>query len=131
MFQIMWAFALDLPAAAECITDFHRVSPDVLLAYEPWGHVDHVGVACDCRNSDWTGAYVHALASDRHDLLEQAGLLSQPACSGDVSPGGTLSYLPDPASSVGVPSVLPGAVPFVPCRAGAYGRLLLATHKRM
>ena len=31
----------------------------------------------------------------------------------------------DPASSVGVPSVRPGAVPFVSCRAGAYGRLLI------
>ena len=46
MFQIMCAFARDVPAAATCITDFHGVSPDVLLAYEPWGHVDHASVAC-------------------------------------------------------------------------------------
>ena len=35
MFQIMCAFALDVPATAECATDFHGVSPYVLLAYEP------------------------------------------------------------------------------------------------
>ena len=38
---------------------------------------------------------------------------------------------PAPASSVGVPLVQPGTVPFVSCRAGAYDRLLLATHERM
>ena len=38
---------------------------------------------------------------------------------------------PAPASYVGVPSVRTGTVPFVSCRAGAYGRLLLATHERM
>ena len=35
------------------------------------------------------------------------------------------------SSSDGVPSVRPGSVPFVSDRAGAYGRLLLATHERM
>ena len=39
MFQFVCALALDVPAAAESVTDFHGVSPDVLLAYEPWGHV--------------------------------------------------------------------------------------------
>ena len=59
MFQSMCAFALDVPAAAECVTDLQGVSPDVLLAHEPWGHVDHAGVACGCRTSDRTVAYVH------------------------------------------------------------------------
>ena len=112
---------------------FYGVSPDGLLAYEPWGHVNHAGVACGCHTSDRMGAYVHAIASDCYDLLEPAELLSQLARSewGDVLTGGTIFDVPDPASSVGVPSVRPGTVPFVSCRAGAYGRLVLATHERM
>ena len=51
MFQILCAFVLDVLAAAEC-----------LLAFEPWGHVDHTGVACGCCSSDRTGAYVHEIA---------------------------------------------------------------------
>ena len=42
---------------------FHGVSLYVLLAYEPWSHVDHAGVACGCRSSDQIGAYVHAVVS--------------------------------------------------------------------
>ena len=108
MFQIMCAFALDVPAAAECATVFHGVSPDVLLAHEPWGHVDYAGAACDR-----TGAYVHTIVSDRHDRLQPAGLLSQPARSdsGDVLPGGTTFDVADTASSV--PSMQPGVVPLV------------------
>ena len=133
MFQIMCAFALDVPAAAACVTDFYGVSPDVLLAYEHWGQVEYAGVACGCRTSDRMGAYVHTIASDHHDLLEPAGLLSQPALSdsGDMLLSGTIFNVPDPTSPVEVPLVQPGAVPFVFCRAGAYGRLLLATHERM
>ena len=67
MFQSMCAFALDVPAAAECVADLHGVSPDVLLAHESWGHVDHAGVACGCRTSDRMVAYVHMIVSDRHD----------------------------------------------------------------
>ena len=43
---IMRALAGDVPAASGCITDFHSVSPDVLLSYEPWGHAHHAGVDC-------------------------------------------------------------------------------------
>ena len=72
-------------------------------------------------------------ASRPHDLIVPVGLLSQPVSSdsGDVLPGGSLIYAPDAASSVGVPSVRPGTIPFVSCRAVAYGQLLLATHERM
>ena len=31
-FQIVCALALDVPAAAECVMDFHGISPNVLLA---------------------------------------------------------------------------------------------------
>ena len=59
MFQIVCALVLDVPAAAECLMNFKGISPNVLLAFEPWGHVDHTGVECRCRSSDQTGAYVH------------------------------------------------------------------------
>ena len=41
--------------------------------------------------------------------------------SGHVLPGGYACNVPDPASSVGVPLVWPDVVPFMFCRAGAYG----------
>ena len=50
MFQIVCALALDVPAVAGCVTDFHGISPDVLLSSDPWGHVDHAGVACGCHS---------------------------------------------------------------------------------
>ena len=40
-FQILFALVLDVPAAAECLTNVHGVSLDVLLAFKPWGYVDH------------------------------------------------------------------------------------------
>ena len=49
MFQILCTLVLDAPTSAEWLTDFHGVSPEVLLAFEPWVHVDHAGVACGCR----------------------------------------------------------------------------------
>ena len=65
MFQIVCALVLDVRSAAECLTNFHGVLPDVLLAFEPWGHVDHMGIECGCRSYDCMGAYVHALAFDQ------------------------------------------------------------------
>ena len=46
MFQILSALVLDVPAAAECLTNIRGVSPNVLLAFEPWSHIDHVGGEC-------------------------------------------------------------------------------------
>ena len=78
MFQILCALVLDVLAAAECLTNFHGVLPDVLLAFEPWGHVDDAGVECGCRSSDRTGAYVHALAFDHaNSTCAPTALLSQ------------------------------------------------------
>ena len=48
-----------------------------------------------------------------------------------MSPGENSTGVPGPASYNGVTSVRPGSVPFVSDRAGAYGRLLLATHELM
>ena len=38
------------------------MSPDVHLACEPWGHVNHRDGNCECLSSDRMGAYVHDLA---------------------------------------------------------------------
>ena len=46
MFPILCALVLDVPAAAECLLNFQGVSPNVLLAFEPWDHIDHMGVEC-------------------------------------------------------------------------------------
>ena len=133
MFQIVCALVLDVPAPAECFTNVHGVSPNVLLSCEPWGHINHSGSECCCRSSNHTGAYVHEITFHHPvSTSEPAAVLShhQPASGGDVLPAagvpGVLASLSD-----GVPSVRPGLVPFVSDRAGAYGRLLLATHERM
>ena len=42
MFQILCALVLDVPDAAECLMNLQGVSPNVLLAFEPWGY--HMGV---------------------------------------------------------------------------------------
>ena len=133
MFQILCAFVLDVPAAAECLTNFHGVSLDVLLAFEPWGHVDHMGIECGCRSSDQTGAYVHAVAFDHPtSICESTPVLSHqvPSNYGDVLPGGNTTGVPGVlvSSYHGVHSVRPCSVPFVSNRASAYDRLHLATH---
>ena len=138
MFQILCALVLDVPDAAECLTNFNGVSHDVLLDFEPWGHVDHMGVECGCRSSDRTGTYVHAVAFD-HPTSTPVLSHQAPSNYGDVLPGGNTTGVPGVSgvpsvlvsSCDGVPSVWPGSVPFVSDRAGAYGRLLLATHEHM
>ena len=63
-FQIVSALVLDVPEAAACLEELHGVQPNVLLPFEPWGHVDHDS-ECQCLSSDRTGAYIHALSIDR------------------------------------------------------------------
>ena len=43
MFQIVSALVLDVPEAAACLEELHGVPPNVLLPFEPWGHIDHDG----------------------------------------------------------------------------------------
>ena len=74
MFQIVCTLTLYVPAVARGITDLHGVSPDVLLSSVPWGHANHTGVACGCRASDRTGAYVHA-------VMAAHGGPADPGCS--------------------------------------------------
>ena len=46
MFQIVSAFALEVPAFLQDIEKLQGASPNVQLSCEPWGHVDHIGVDC-------------------------------------------------------------------------------------
>ena len=48
MFEILSALVLDVLTAAERLTNIRGISPNVLLAFEPWGHVDHAGGECPC-----------------------------------------------------------------------------------
>ena len=116
MFQIMCALILDVPATAECVMDFHGVSPDVFLAFKQWDHVDHTGVVCGCHSSVWTGAYVHVLGLDSlPSLCTPTGLLSQqaPSISGDVLPC---------ESTIGIPARLRmlGSIRYVPAQFRSY-----------
>ena len=133
MFQILSALVLDVPDAADCLSSVYGISPDVILAFEPWGHSDHTGTECGCRSSDCTGAYVHAIAYDRPTSLPGVGLLVQPqSVHNEVLPDESTASLPGPTSCDGVcDGVWPGAIPFVSNRAGVYSRLLLATYERM
>ena len=77
MSKIVCALALDVPAAAGCATDFHGISPYVLLSYKTWGHANHAGTACGCRSSDRTGAYVHAIATAHDGLSTHVDMATQ------------------------------------------------------
>ena len=64
MFQIVSALVLDVRDAAVFQGECQGVSPNVLLACEPWKHLDHTGADCHCLSSGRTGAYVHALSQE-------------------------------------------------------------------
>ena len=90
------------------------MSPNVQLNFEPWGHDDHEDVDCECQASDRTAAYVHDLTVNRQG----------PVDSPDSEVASNLR--PEPDWKKG----LLGLVPFVSCRPGAYGRLLLTVYER-
>ena len=62
MFQIVSALALEVPAILQNIENLRGVSPDVHLACEPWGHINH-------RDGNCMGAYVHDLALMTRECL--------------------------------------------------------------
>ena len=90
------------------------MSPNVQLNFEPWGHDKHEDVDCECQASDRTAAYVHDLTVNRRGLVDSSDL--------EVAS----NIRPEPDWRKG----LPGLVPFVSCRPGAYGRLLLTVYER-
>ena len=62
MFQIVCALVLEVPSVLLDLESLHGLSPNVILACEPWGHMDHGGGGSECLSSDSTGAYVHDLS---------------------------------------------------------------------
>ena len=122
MFQIVCALALE---------SLHGLSPNVIMAYEPWGHIDHDGQGCECLSLDCTGAYVHDL------LLAPCGRDSS-IVAGEVPTEGARDEdyrtrgvdLSQYCGLADLGTGCPGSVPFVSHRPGAYGRLLLAVHVR-
>ena len=117
MFQIVSVLVLDVRDAAVSLDEFQGVSPNVLLACEPWGNLDHTGVDCHCLSSDRTGTCVHALSQEPADwvspsppgrLLSDIAAIVRPPCGGRRSTG-VLSA----SESTNILSVRPGAIPFV------------------
>ena len=77
MFQIVCALLLEVPSVLLDLESLHDLSANVILACEPWGHMDHGGGGYECLSSDSTGAYVHdlSLAScgcDSSPVMEEA-----------------------------------------------------------
>ena len=114
MFQIVSTLALEVLAFRQNIDNLRDVSPDVQLACEPWGHVNHSDGNCECLSSDRTGAYIHDLALMPRECLA-------------VHTGGSGARM---SHASAISAGRPGSVPFVSHRPGAYDRLLLAVYVR-
>ena len=113
MFQIVSTMALELPSFLGELEVLKGMSPYVQLNFEPWGHDNHEDVDCECQASDPTAAYVHDLTVNRRG----------PVDSSDSEVASNLRPEPDWKKS------LPGLVPFVSYRPGAYGCLLLTVYE--
>ena len=115
MFQIVSTMVLELPSFPEELEELGGLSPNVQLHSEPWGHDDHEDIDCECQASDQTATYVHDLTVNRRGLVDSP--------DSDVASNSR----PEPDWKKGPP----GLVPFVSCRPGAYGRLLLTVYERL
>ena len=62
LFQIVCALVSEVPSVLLDHEILHGLSPNVTLACEPWGHMDHGGGGCECLSSNSTRAYVHDLS---------------------------------------------------------------------
>ena len=106
----------------EKLEHLRGMSPNVHLSHETWGHINHKDSDCECQTSDQTAAYVHDLTTNRRGFVH-------PSATGSTSEGYTglngHSRI-EPSWEKG----LPGVVPFVSDRPGAYGRILLAVYVR-
>ena len=115
MFQIV-------PVFHKNINNLRGVSPDVQLACEPWGHVNHSDGNCECRSSDLTGAYIHDLTLMPRECSAVPELEDT-----SVHTGGSGARM---SNASGMDAGRPGSVPFMSHRPGTYGRLLLAVYVR-
>ena len=111
-----------MPTFLQNIEGLRGVSPNVQLYSEPWGHVDHGDVNCDCLSSDRTPAYLHDLALMPRECLPVSEV-EDPSVHTEER-GARMSH----AYSMDVGR--PGSVSFVSNKPGAYGRLLLAVYVR-
>ena len=114
MFQIISTMVVELPSFQEELEEISGMPPNVQLKSEPWGHDKHEDTECECQSSDRTAAYVHNLSVDKRESADSPDT--------DMA----LSILPESDWN----KRPPGLVPFVSCRPGAYGRLLLAVYER-
>ena len=114
MFQIISTMVVELPSCLEKLEELSGMPPNVQLKSEPWGHDNHEDMECECQSSDQTAAYIHDLSVNERD----------PADSPDTDMA--LSIRPESDWN----NRPPGLVPFVSCRPGAYGHLLLAVYER-
>ena len=105
---------VELPSFQEEFEEISGMPLNVQLISEPWGHDNHEDMECECQSSDRTVAYVHDLSVDKRESADSPDT--------DMA----LSILPESDWN----KRPPGLVPFVSCRPGAYGRLLLAVYER-
>ena len=85
--------------------------PNIQLISKPWEHED---TECECQSSDRTAAYVHELSVDKRGSADSPDT----DMASNILPESAWNNRPL------------GLIPFVSCRPGAYGRLLLAVYER-
>ena len=126
MFQIVSTLALELPSFLGELEELRDMSPNVQLQFEPWGHHNHEEIDCECQTSDRTAAYVHDLTVNGRGSVHfpDAGVASTSSTGFSTGLNGHLCVEPNWEKD------RPGLVPFVSCRPGAYGRLLMAVYVR-
>ena len=105
---------VELPSFLGELEELSGMPPNVQLDSEPWGHDNHEDTECECQSSDRMAAYIHDLSVNKWE----------PADSLDTDIG--LSIRPESDCN----KRSPGLVPFVSCRPGAYGRLLLVVYEQ-
>ena len=114
MFLIISTMVVELPSFLEELEELSGMPPNVQLKSKPWGHDNHEDMECECQSSDRTAAYIHDLSVNKWE-------------PGD-SPDRDIALSIRPESDWNKSPL--GLVPFVSCRPGAYGRILLAVYER-
>ena len=123
MFQIVSTLMAEVPEFALKMMELRGKQPHMQLVNDPWGHDGKCVEACDCLESDRTGAFVHCLIPP----LDHTGLI--PGDNSDDSDIVSAGFaFRDDCGYLGVGRA--GSIPFVSERPGAYGRLLLAVYVR-
>ena len=120
MFQMVSTMVLELPSF---LAELENLSiAECTLHCEPWGHINHEDINCDCQSSDRTAAYVHDLTVNGRGPAHSPNAGVASTCY--TRTNGHLCI--EPSWERGCPRL----VPFVSDRPGAYGRLLLTVYVR-